>query len=619
MNEYKPFSFFLGETESKHEERALSKADKQTKRKGNSFKKDPMTQTRLSNFFQKASSKTPRSSPDESAGEDLVTNERDLNPEDTTLKLEETENLDNQQRNIHEDTTLKIDEIEQYDNDDKEEGQQNIPKTFVINITLKGVPSDSKGIDDSKNNNNKHESNKRPHNDNISKVKESLSPIKVKPTAKRKIKALFGDSSGSDSEPNDDKKVKLGPEFTKQVKEQQHESKSTKIDRNSKRKIEKHKSKSAKPEHCESKQNNLASEQSKRIKSETSERKKLKREKEEHRDSKKYEREDETKSKSSESKHKKLKKKDEKKSHKRTLEKLKSKNVSEAKHVTSIFGNLSGSDSEKELIIDEGLESLNNNEEEAQDNQPTNFKETEDLEIETDPGTDTIKTSEHNMQQEINNSDELNSSKTELDDNKLDKAHRLSIEADKVLQELKQFSEMPPEPNVVEKKVEKEVKSTETSDVSRSTSKHKSQESKRHKLSLSGKAKDKHCVKERRDKRHTKIEDRKERHLKLAEHLNEKKLDKEDPSKKTEKVDVASLVVKLLMPYYKKKKISSRDLFKITARHIVHQLLAIQITGKISYITFDEVNSFNYENDDSLETTSFRRSSHRCLTQESIQ
>ncbi|XP_026315503.1 ATP-dependent DNA helicase Q5 isoform X2 [Hyposmocoma kahamanoa] len=173
-----------GETVSKHEERHLSKADKETKRKGNSFKKDPMTQTRLSNFFQKASVKTPRSSPDESAGDNLVTHERDVNPEDTTLKLEETENLDNQQRNIHEDTTLKIDELEQSDNDDKEDGQNNITKTFVINITLKGVPSDSKGFDDSKNNNTKHESNKRPHNDNVSKVKESPSPKKVKPTAK---------------------------------------------------------------------------------------------------------------------------------------------------------------------------------------------------------------------------------------------------------------------------------------------------------------------------------------------------------------------------------------------------------------------------------------------------
>lgn len=585
------FDPFLGQTESKHEERPLSKADKETKRKGNSFKRDPMTQTRLSNFFKKASSATPCSSPDESAGEDLVTYETDLNPEDTTLKLEETEHIDNKKkRNIHEDTTLKIDEVEQSDNDDKEEGQENKTKTFVINITLKGVPSDSKGIDDSKNNNTKHDSNKRPQNDNVSKVKDSPSPKKVKPTAKRKIQALFGDSSGSDSEPKNDKKIKIGPEFSKRSKdkEHQHDSKSLKIDSDSKTKLEKHKSKSTKPEHCESKQNNLPSEQSKRIKSDTSgmksPRKESKREKEEHRDSKKYEREHETKPKSSESKHNKQKKKDEKKSHKKTPDKRKSGHVSKSKGVTSIFGELSGSDSEKELIIDEGLEPLINNEEEAHDNLPTNSMDTEVVEIATDSGTDTIKILEHNTQQQINNSDEINSSITKIDDNKLDKAHKLSIEADKVLQELKQFSEMPPEPDiVVEKKVEKKVKLTEPSEVSRSTSKHMSQESKKQKLSLSGKTKDKHCVKERKDKRHNKIEDRKKKLVKPDEHFNEKRQDKEDPSKKTEKVDVASLVVKLLMPYYKKKKINSRDLFKITARHIVHQLLAIQITGKIYY------------------------------------
>lgn len=542
-----------------------------------------MTQTRLSNFFQKTSGEIPRSSPDESTGDNLVICEKDLNAEDTTLKLEETEKLDNQQRNIHEDTTLKIDELEQSDNDDKEEGEDNVTKTFVINITLKGVPSDSKGFD----NNTKHESNKRTHNDNASKVKESPSPKKVKPTAKRKIKALFGDSSGSDSE-SKDKKVKTEPDFSKRIKEHQHDSKYLKIDRDSKSKIEKHKSKPTKLDHCVNKQNNLTSEQNKRIKSESNEtkspRKDSKREKEEHRDWKKIERAHETKLKSSESKHNKPKKKDEKKSHKRTPEKQKTENVSKSKDVTSIFGDLSGSESEKELIIDEGLESVTNNEENVQDRQPTNSKDTEILEIEMDSGTDATKTLEHNMQQQqINNLDELNNSITEVDDNKLDKAHKLSIEADKVLQELKQFSEMPSEPDIVlEKKVELKVKSIDSSDVSRSTSNHKSQESKRHKLSLIGKIKDKHLVKERKDKRHSKIDNRKEKHLKPDEHLNEKSQDKEDPSKKSEKVDVASLVVKLLMPYYKKKKISSRDLFKITARHIVHQLLAIQVTGKIT-------------------------------------
>lgn len=543
-----------------------------------------MTQTRLSNFFKKASDTTTRSSPDESA-EDLVINEKDPNPEDTTLKLDETNDSDNKQRNIHEDTTLKIDEVEQSDNDDKE-GQENVTKTLVINITLQGVPTDSKGIVDSKNNNTNHDSNKRPHK--LCKVKLSASPKKVKPTAKRKIKALFGDSSGSGSEPEDAKKVKIEPEFSKQIKEEPQESKSCKSDRDSKHKIEKHKSKS-KPEHSQCKQNNLTSEQNKQIKNDSSETKspwkESKRDKEEHRDSKKHkEREHEIKSKSSENKHKKLKK-DEKKSCKGTPEKHKSENDSKSIDVKSIFGNLSGSESEKELIIDEGLESQTCNEEITHHDLQTNSKITEIiLEMEKESGTDNMKTLENHMQQQINSSDELNTSITELDDNKLDKAHKLSKEADKVLQELKIFSEMPLQPDViVEKKVEKTVKSTEPSGVSLSPSKQKSNEPKKHKLSITGKRKDKDNVEDRKEKRPNKIEERKEKHPKPDEHFKEKRKDKEDPSKKSEKVDVASLVVKLLMPYYKKKKISSRDLFKITARHIVHQLLAIQITGKESY------------------------------------
>lgn len=545
-----------------------------------------MTQTRLSNFFKKALDTTPCSSPGENAEEDTASvNEKDPNPEDTTLVLKETDNLDNKQRNIHEDTTLKIDEVEQSDDDDDYEGQEDLTKTLVINITLQGVPNETKKNDDSKNNNTDHKSKKRSHNN--SKVKFSPSPKKVKSTAKRKIKALFGDSSGSGSEPEDAKKVKIEPEFLKQIKEHQ-KSKSSKTDRDSKNK-EKHKSKSTKLEPSECKQNNLASEQGNHNKSDSSEtklpRKESKRNKEQHRESKKHKtREHNIKSKSSENKQKKLKKKDENRSHKETQEKQKTENDSKSIDVKSIFGNLSGSDSEKDLIIDEGLESSINNEDNTLHDLQTNAKDTElVLKMEEiDSGeTDAMKTLDNNIQQQINSSDKLNSSITEINDNKLDKAHKLSKEADKVLQELKIFSEKPLEPEVIaEKKVEKKVKSTEPSGISLSPSKHKSHESKKHKLSLTSKKKDKHSVEVTKEKRPNVNEERKEKDRKSGEHFKEKRKDKEDPSKKYEKVDVASLVVKLLMPYYKKKKISSRDLFKITARHIVHQLLAIQITGK---------------------------------------
>lgn len=53
---------------------------------------------------------------------------------------------------------------------------------------------------------------------------------------------------------------------------------------------------------------------------------------------------------------------------------------------------------------------------------------------------------------------------------------------------------------------------------------------------------------------------------------NAKKLENEA------KAEMALLVVKLLMPFYKMKKISSRDLFKVTARHIVHKLMNIKVT-----------------------------------------
>lgn len=164
----------------------------------------------------------------------------------------------------------------------------------------------------------------------------------------------------------------------------------------------------------------------------------------------------------------------------------------------------------------------------------------------------------------------------EIDDISLNKARKLSLEADAVLQTLQMLKDLPPEP------VPEAVKEPDTGNnlaqvttTSPSPSKHKDKyrNVSKHKLSVSKKVKEEKKSKdEKSEKRH-----HKDKHNCKGD-LNK---NKEITTKKAEKVDLAGLVVKLLMPYYKKKKISSRDLFKTTARHIVHQLLAIQVTGML--------------------------------------
>lgn len=64
------------------------------------------------------------------------------------------------------------------------------------------------------------------------------------------------------------------------------------------------------------------------------------------------------------------------------------------------------------------------------------------------------------------------------------------------------------------------------------------------------------------------------------------KKDLDNSSKVKVKVDIAGFVVKQMTPYYKKGMIASRELFKATARHIVHHLLAVNKTGRWIFNSF---------------------------------
>lgn len=535
----------LGGIDSKNEERELSKADKETKRKANSFKRDPLTQTKLQCFFKKASDKSPSSTPGQSEDDDGVVGDENgsSNYDDTTLKLEEPDNLDN---NNHDDTTLKIDE--ESDNDDKNDDHNR--NTFVINITLQGVPKKE----------NKFENSEEKHKNDINK--DILSPNKINPTAKRKLHDLFGESSDSEEEVTGSKKAKLDTNSGKDNKDKSslQESKS-KIDRKeSKRSKSDHKdTEKGKKESPEVKKNRTQQHDGKKLKKEHDESKKHRTDAEK----KKEKKEHETKRrKSSESKHCSKKSQEKDTTHK-------SDNSKNQKDVTkkTVFGELTDSDSEKELVIDDGTESHSNiNEaEEATSNKTSHSSNDNIISLVV---VDTDDAQQNNLSNETNAAPPL-----EVDDSKLDKAMKLSREADKVLEALKQFSEMPPEPIVVEKPtIEAKPPLNEPIVASQSPSKHKKVD-KKSKLSLKTKSKERHNSSDKnKPKKSEKVK------------VEKKKIKEEVVAKKTEKVDVAGLVVKSLMPYYKSKQINSRDLFKITARHIVHQLLAIQVTGKFTSI-----------------------------------
>lgn len=351
--------------EIKDDPRELSKAEKESKRKGNSFKRDPLSQTKLQTYFTKAS--------------DAV-----------------ADNINN-------------------------------TKTFRINITLKAIDSDNE------------ESNEKTTPESVA---ESTTSETTRPK-KRKMHDLFGESSDSENE-------------VKRIKSP------TKEDRHKKNKSPKKK----KSKHKKSDKKELKSPECKKDKSTP--------------------RQKETEEKS-----------DPKLDLIKQIELLKQKynenknNIEEEtdpqpESSSKVFGEMSDSESEKQLVIDDVFE-------EEASNDP----------IDTKIDTEII---ENNF-----------------DDKDRIKADKLTAAADKVLDYLKTFNssiEIPVVPEVKTDPVEKSVK----------------------------------------EEKCKKVKPRKEK------------------VQKAEKVDVAGLVVKLLMPFYKKRRINSRELFKVTARHIVHQLLAIQMT-----------------------------------------
>lgn len=554
----------------------------------NTFKRDPLTQTKLQTFFKKASdvNSEQNNTSDESDQDGGLAIDNDESRDvcnDTSTTIQPIEN--------NNDTTLKISEAVSPSSD-----YEKSDRTFVINITLQGVPSKSK-----------------PTQEHKKDVETDLkSPDKLKPVAKRKIKALFGESSESDEESNEPKRKKTSPSqhsqehhhhkhkhkhkknYTKEKEEkridtEKHKEKQKidtekhkegrksdtdkhkedkKSDTNKQKEdkksdADKHKEekKSDKDKHREKKlQTDKIKEEKKSVVQKQKEQKKLDRNK--HREEKKQDRH-----------HKKDKNHDTEQKN----EDAEHKDSSFIDNKTSLSGEASDSeDGEKPLVIDDGTDLHHDNEmksddtSQEQNTSPKSESNQSDKELQLEPY--------ENDQNKLNQS---TSYVQVVEEKKLSKAHRLSLEADKVLEKLKQFAEMPQEPIIPEEPV-KETKPTSPSPVKIEipTSRH-------NRLSLSK-------TKEHRDKERSEKKSR----------MKEKR--KEDKKEKKEKVDMASLVVKLLMPYYKKKKISNRDLFKITARHIVHQLMAIQVTGMLfMLICYFEYETYDNRRNDNNSTTVF--------------
>ncbi|XP_073949302.1 uncharacterized protein [Choristoneura fumiferana] len=571
-----------------NQERALSKADKETKRKANSFKRDPLSQTKLQSFFTKASRESRSSISNESEEDGLVIDDN-KDTGDDTLKLEDTDMLDNKEKfaSNHNDTTLKLEAVsESEDNNESKRDarkEKSNTKTFVINITLQGVPSKEK-LDSKKSNTEAHSKHSKSESikdefksnqaDNKTKDKKDMvlkSPSKSPKQAKRKIKDLFGESSDSDTEKPETKKIKA------EDKKIRHSKKSSESD--GAKKPKKHNSEDRKNKHTKKHGDSGKSSES---------------------DKDKHSRKHEDIDKSTESdggkqEVKKIKINDRRKRHSENYD---------------VDGNSSESDKESEEAkkIDTGDRIKRHS---KKHNDRKHLKKTENSQVKVDEVEEPVKnhqtpTQKNNLDSESENelvidenmnscseSKEANSSANtqdhsnnssaatissnpiiqEEEDVKLDKAHQLSKEADKVLQALKMFAENPPEPVVVaEKPAKVETPAKESSDstkTSRTHHKHKSDHHHHH-------SKDRSKLSLSRSKEHR---HNKERHKEKVSDPDKEKSDKKVvKEEKKEKVDLAGLVVKLLMPYYKKKKIDNRDLFKITARHIVHQLIAIQVT-----------------------------------------
>lgn len=474
----------------------------------------------------------------------------------TTLKLKEDIEDSKDGSDNYNDTTLKINQSDS--NIDGKDSPERDERRLIINITFQGVASNDKQIshdsnklksksDKYKESKSVHRSSKHSETDKDSKSENKSSKYKDiekessksghkstkhkvladkertksdkkpnknkedsdqeaksdnKPIAKRKIKALFGESSESDVELEQPKKMKLSEDH-KHKHKHKHKSKHLKD------------KKSEKVEHEKAKQSPKA--------------------------------------------------------------------INEA----TLFGTNSDSESEKELIIDDGRESQAKSDDvektmvlsNSDDHNTLNSSMESNISAENisnnavntqnnSEGIKSIQELHENDQNELNNAEP--SLIMEIDEKKLSKAYRLSLEAEKVLENLKKFAEMPHDEPVIPVVVEEnnvelvdETQPQNKSDKQKESSKHR-------RLTLSK-------SKERKKSKEGKHEKQEKTSLKERKEKHDKK--KEKKTKKSEKVDVASLVVKLLMPYYKNKKITNRDLFKITARHIVHQLLAIQVTG----------------------------------------
>lgn len=519
-----------------------------------------MTQTKLKSFFTKASD-TRTSSPASERSDAFEIDEDDIRD---TQPSEEISLADNDSYKSSCNVNLATDS-----------DKSKINKTFVINITLE-AKKETKETEH-------HSSENIVENKN---TQENKSPIK--PTSKRKIKALFGDSSSDSENEESAKKPKL---------EHNNESKTSETDEAVKKPKHEHikKTKSTEPkhEHTSKTKTNESEDYSKKQKVETIKNsvseEKVKKHKTEHKKSKhdsprskneqspKKAKHEETKHNKPESHHHKHKdhKKRDKSKHEKTDEtnnntsNYKSEDITpkEKKKKIDIFGD--DSESEKELVIDEG-----DDETSPKKNRVSNDSETTEIynnsaTSETKPNDTLIATSEP-----------IEVPPVEV--KTLVKAHKLSEEADKVLEELKKFADLPPEPDPIPV-VDKPVKEDKSKELSKEPIRSK------HSLELTLKSNTKEKHHEKHKSKHEKHKSKHGKHKSSIEKSNNEKLNKaatvEDSEskpkvKKAEKVDLASLVVKLLMPYYKKQKISNRDLFKITARHIVHQLIAIQVTGK---------------------------------------
>lgn len=515
----------LHNKEVKSEENKLSKADKETKRKASSFKRDPLTQTKLGNFFKKASDASPVSTPDHSDYDDLVIDENEEGDKDRT----------HEENNHSNDTTLKIKEInendESYNTSHGKEKSNNF-KTFVINITLKGIPQKETADDNNvktehKTEKKRTESRKNKHKKDVDS--KSYEKEKNKPS-KRKLKALFGESDSDNESP---------------------EPKQIKTSRNNK--------------------------------------------------------------KNEEDKIKKIKK-----SHQKDSEKPKQHDL--PKNPSSLFGNISDSESEKELVIDDG------------DDYSNISKSADKTLIISDitfpeENQDNVKSNDEHSETSLEMSLDSKSSSFERlqpssEDANLNKARKLSLEADAIMQKLKNFAPAPvklestdimdveitppdfipdsPPPSKLKAKVQshnndisshnklnlsnklkvendlnqkiKDDGNSSKAPKEKIVSKPKEEQNCSQKLKEDGSGK-----KNKNDRKSKKIGKNEQVSNVENKHSNKEKKTVE-VKKKSEKIDLAGMVVKLLMPYYKKKKISSRDLFKTTARHIVHQLLAIQVT-----------------------------------------